>query len=202
MRRKEKIFSGQIYHIFNRSIGKTTTFKEPQEYLRMTNLLIYYTNSGSKIKFSDFINLVENQEDFISKLASLPAIKPASINIIAYCLMPNHFHLILKQLTDNGISGFITQILDSYSKYFNKKYERNGPLWEGRFKNVLVNSDEQLLYLSSYIHLNPVRAKLANHPKDWPYSSYQEYISLYGQDYARYVESFITHPGGGQNGHF
>lgn len=97
--------------------------------------------------------------------------------IIAYCLMPTHFHVILKQLQDNGISQHMAGTLNSYSHYFNTKYKRLGPLWIGRFKGVLVDNDEQLLHLTRYVHLNPRTAGLVKKAENWPYSSYTEYIN-------------------------
>ena len=91
--------------------------------------------------------------------------------------MPTHVHLILKQLEPDGISTFMRKVLDSFSKYFNIKSNRHGPLWESRFKDVLVTSDEQLLHLTRYLHLNPVSAGLVKRPEQWPFSSYGEYIS-------------------------
>lgn len=100
------------------------------------------------------------------------------VEILAFCLMPTHIHLILKQLTDRGISIFMQRSLNSYASYFNKKYKRSGPLWTGRFKNVLVESDEQLWHLTRYVHLNPSTAGLVDNPKDWNYSSYREYLGM------------------------
>lgn len=91
--------------------------------------------------------------------------------------MPSHFHLVLKQKINNGISNYLYRILKSYSMYFNSKYKRKGTLWDGRFKNILVNNDDQLVHLTRYIHLNPVSSKLVLKPEDWKYSSYNEYIT-------------------------
>lgn len=102
--------------------------------------------------------------------------EPKIVEIIAYCIMPNHIHLLLEQIEENGISKYMNNILNSYSRYFNTKYERKGPLWESRFKNVMVLTDEQLIHLTRYIHLNPVTASLVNKPEDWQFSSYKEYI--------------------------
>ncbi|OGW71290.1 MAG: hypothetical protein A2047_04340 [Omnitrophica bacterium GWA2_41_15] len=99
------------------------------------------------------------------------------IQIICYCFMPTHIHLVLKQLKDNGISDFMMHILNSHTRYFNIKHNRKGPLWESKFKKVLVDSDEQLLHLTRYIHLNPVTACIVNKPEEWRYSSYNEYVS-------------------------
>ena len=90
--------------------------------------------------------------------------------------MPNHFHLLLKQLKDNGISTFISQVCNSYTKYFNTKYSRAGALLQGVFKAELMESDEQLLHVSRYIHLKPVVSGLTKSLDSYSYSSYQEYI--------------------------
>jgi len=91
--------------------------------------------------------------------------------------MPTHLHLVLKQLTEHGISEFMSLILNSYTRYFNTRHHRKGPLWEGRFKDVRVKTDEQLLHLTRYIHLNPVTAYMVGRPEEWGDSSYGEYIS-------------------------
>ncbi len=104
------------------------------------------------------------------------AVKGNVVEIAAYCIMPTHIHLILKQLKNNGISTYMGNVLNSYTRYFNNKTKRGGPLWESRFKNVEVESDEQLLHLTRYIHLNPSTANLAEYPEDWDFSSYREFM--------------------------
>jgi putative transposase len=116
------------------------------------------------------------EDGFINYFTSILQEKERLVQIIAYCIMPTHLHLILKQLKENGISTFIGNVLNSYSRYFNTKYRRKGPLWEGKFKNVLVKTDEQLLHLTRYIHLNPSTAFLVDRPEEWLASSYQEYL--------------------------
>ena len=99
--------------------------------------------------------------------------------IIAYCLMPNHFHFLLKQLKENGISIFLRNFTDSYTRYFNTKQERNGPIFQGRFKAVRIETDEQLLHVGRYIHLNPHTSYVVKTLKDlenYPYSSLPEYL--------------------------
>lgn len=129
------------------------------------------------------------------------------VEIVAYCLMPTHVHLILKQSEENGISHFVNNILNSYTRYFNTKHKRKGPLWESRFKSKLVETDEQLLHLSRYIHLNPVTAFLVDKPELWRYSSYREYlcfesagtcnfnklINISPQDYKKFTEDRISY---------
>jgi putative transposase len=98
-----------------------------------------------------------------------------SIQVVTYCLMPNHYHLLIRQDGDVPISKFIQGIFNSYVQAVNKQQSRSGPLFEGRFKHVLVDRDEYLMHLMRYIHLNPVTANLAARSEDWPYSNYQEF---------------------------
>jgi putative transposase len=108
--------------------------------------------------------------------------------------MPTHLHLILKQLKHNGISIFMNNILNSYTRYFNTKHKRKGPLWEARFKNILIEKDEYLLHLTRYIHLNPVTASLINKPEDWLASSYREYIEKNAEKICQYDDVLKTEP--------
>jgi len=90
--------------------------------------------------------------------------------------MPNHFHFILKQLKDGGISVFMSQLLNSYTKYFNTKFDRVGALLQGVFKSIHLESDEQLIHLSRYIHLNPIVSGVTKNLNSYQWSSYKDYI--------------------------
>ena len=90
--------------------------------------------------------------------------------------MPTHFHLILRQNIDNGIFNFIGNLTSSYTRYFNLKHKRKGPLWESKFNNIKIENDEQLLHLTRYIHMNPTSAGIVNNQKESKWSSYNEYI--------------------------
>jgi len=98
--------------------------------------------------------------------------------VIAYCLMPNHFHLLLKETVDDNLKNTMLSLQTSYAKAINKKFKRNGHLFQGKYKKIRIENNNQLLRLSRYIHLNPVKAGLVNVPEEWPYSSYHEYIGL------------------------
>lgn len=91
--------------------------------------------------------------------------------------MPNHFHFLIKQLKEGGITEFISKLSNSYTKYYNTKHTRVGPLLQGEFKAVLVESNEQFIHLSRYIHLNPIASLLVKNLKDFRWSSYEEYIN-------------------------
>jgi len=97
------------------------------------------------------------------------------VTIINFCLMPNHFHFTLRQEEENGIKKFIQRLSNSFAHYFSIKYNNRGPVFEGSFKAIHVETDEQLIHLSRYIHLNPTTALIVEDPKDYPYSSYLMY---------------------------
>ncbi|MDP2932641.1 MAG: transposase, partial [bacterium] len=93
-------------------------------------------------------------------------------------LMPNHFHFEMRQNADVSISKLLTKISTSYSKYYNKKYDHTGHIFQDQFKSVLITGDEQLLWLSAYIHANPLVAGLVKRLEDWQWGSYPDYIGL------------------------
>lgn len=177
MERKIPLVNGEVYHVFTRSIVDFKVFNVHQDFERMLKLLYFFQVEKFPIKFSNFINAKSVQQiGFRNSFDSLTQDQDKIVQIIGYCLMPTHIHLILKQLKNNGISIFMGNILNGYSRYFNTLHKRKGPLWESKFQNVLVKNDEQLLHLTRYIHLNPVTALLVQRPEDWEYSSYLEYL--------------------------
>ena len=108
--------------------------------------------------------------------------------VLAYCLMPNHFHLLL-EVNKNGLSKGMHGLQMSYAKAVNQELRRVGPIFQGRYQAKLVNTDEQLLHLTRYIHLNPVGAGLVARPDQWLYSSYRSYL---GGESARWVETKVV----------
>ena len=170
----------EIFHVYNRSIGEMEIFKNDSEYERFINGVRFYQAENPQIKFSDFLRQSSHlRGDMWYPLSHLGGgiHKEKLIDILAYCIMPTHFHLLIKQLKDAGIAIFVGNLLNSYTRCFNTKYGRKGTLWEGKSKKVLLESDEQLLHLTRYIHLNPVTAHLVDKPEEWRWSSYREYIS-------------------------
>ncbi len=116
---------------------------------------------------------IKDRENFLKYLEK--AVDRFSVKIHTYCLMTNHYHFLVETLQPN-LSKAFQWINVSYAAYFNRKYRRKGHLFQGRFKSILVDADEYLKQLSRYIHLNPVRTKLVEHPGDYPWSSYPVYI--------------------------
>lgn len=172
--RKDPLVSGHYYHIISRSIAQFEIFKNQNDCYRLMKIMDLYRYSGFAYKYSNFLALNKNfQQDY---LRSIKNNSPKLIDIVAYCLMPTHIHLLLEQNIDDGITKYLTKLLNSFSRYFNLCHHRRGPLWESHFKSILVNTDSQLLHLTRYIHLNPVSASLVKKPEEWQFSSYNEYL--------------------------
>jgi len=194
----QRVVTGEIYHVYSKSIAEYVIFNNDFEYSRMREVVEYYRIERPFTSFSRFKerNMQVKQLD-----------PKRLVQIICYCVMPTHIHLVLKQMEDKGISVFINNVFNSYSRYFNIKHNRKGPLWESSFKKVLVESDSQLLHLTRYIHLNPVTAYIINNPEDWKWSSYREYISgnkegiceydsvldIKPEEYKKFVEDRISY---------
>lgn len=165
------LVNNEIYHIVNRGVASQPLFTNQSNYQRILQTIFHY-RIESPPRYSHL------NRPKILHLAS-PNSKPL-IQIIAYCLMPNHLHLLIKQLKDNGISIFMSNFTNSYVRYFNTKHKRRGPLFEGRFKAVRIETDEQLLHVSRYIHLNPYSSfivKTIDQVLSYPYSSLGQYLT-------------------------
>jgi putative transposase len=169
----------EVYHVCNKSIAGYVIFNDTADYLRMMSMLKYYQLGGLKISYSYFMRLPEEARNAIIK--GLRIKNGNIVDIIAYCIMPTHLHFLLRPREESSVSAFMNNILNSYTKYFNGKHNRKGPLWEGPSSKIIIENDYQLLHVTRYIHLNPVTAYLVNSPEDWPYSSYEEYIHNHPQ---------------------
>ncbi len=151
MQRPFSFAVGEYYHLYNRGTEKRVIFNESRDYERFVSLL-YLCNGKIPIVYRE----LPREELFtIERGETLAAIG-------AYCLMPNHFHILVREKIENGISAFMKKLLTAYSMYFNKKYERTGSLFEGTFKAKHADTDPYLKYLFSYIHLNPAKRIDAN----------------------------------------
>lgn len=171
------LVNNEIYHIFNRGVASQPIFLDKRDYQRALETLFFYQNSNLPVKYSRFLTL--SLEERASLLEKLRKQKNFLVDILAYCLMPNHFHLLVKQLNDAGISKFVGNLTNSYTRFFNIKRERSGPILEGKFKSVRIETDNQLLHVSRYIHLNPYTAYIVKNLEElenYPYSSFVEYL--------------------------
>lgn len=173
--RKIPIASGEIYHVFNRSVARQPIFLTINDYKRAIECIKFYIHDNLPLRFSHLNRLpIEQRDQIIKKIEDSPKI----VEIISFCLMSNHIHFLLKSLTENGIIKFMSNFQNSYAKYFNLKTDRNGTLFQPMFKAVRIEADEQLLHTSRYIHLNPLTAYLIKSMKDleyYPWSSYPLY---------------------------
>lgn len=146
--RKTSFVSGEYYHIYSRGNSKQKIFLDEADYDRFLTLL-FLCNSKLNINFRNVIDAIKNPLAFERE--------ETLVDIGAFCLMPNHFHLLIRERGEGNISLFMKKLLTAYVMYFNKKYERTGSLFEGKFKSEHVGEDNYLKYLFSYIHLNPVK---------------------------------------------
>ena len=151
--RRTPLVNEEHYHIFNRGVARQPTFLNKNDYKQALLTLSYYRFTSPLVRLSRFKEFSQEERN---RIALNMQKKKKFAEIISFVFMPNHFHLLLKQTVNNGISHFLSKFTNSYTKYFNTKYNRVGPVFQGVFKSVHVESDEQLIHLSRYIHLNPV----------------------------------------------
>ena len=146
------------YHLYNRGIEKRTIFLDDRDYKVFLHFLKRYLKTPS---------LDEVRPCWRSDLYK-------EIQLLAFCLMPNHFHLLVKQNTRTTITEFMRRLGNAYVKYFNDRYERVGGLFQGRYKGVLVESKIDILHISRYVHRNPLPGPTPL--ENYPYSSYADYL--------------------------
>jgi len=179
--REEHFYDTGIYHVFNRGVDKRKIFLDDSDRIRFLERLHLFNNENYRSN--------QSQENSYAN-TDLP-INPY-VRIMCYSLMPNHFHLQLEQIIENGVSDFMSRIANGYTKYFNKKYDRKGRLFETCFKASEIKNDDYLLNLTRYIHLNPLdliepgwkKNKIPNWSRvsqfleNYPWSSYPSYLKI------------------------
>lgn len=183
--RKIKFINDNYYHIYNRGVDKRKIFDNEKDFERFLDCLRFF-NSTNSIWLANKTTEDRPRGRQDQKL----------VDIVCYCLMPNHFHLLLKQRLDNGISIFMKKISTGYAMYFNITRNRNGILFQGRYKANIIKDDNYLTHLSRYIHLNPIelidknwkieglkdRKKAFEFLYKYPWSSYGHYIGSVNND--------------------
>ena len=171
------LVTDNYYHIFNRGVAHQPTFLLARDYERFLLYLSYYRHKEAPVRLSKLLQIPVDTRKKI--LDGLETINDSIVDIIAYCCMPNHFHILLKQRIDGGVSLFMKKVTDGYTRYYNTKHQRVGPLFQGAFKAVHISSNEQLLHVSRYIHLNPLVSAVVrdNDFLTFPWSSLQSYIN-------------------------
>jgi len=176
--REIPLVSGEIYHVINRGIASQPIFGDKRDYHRFLETIFYYQNQNPPLRYAKFLTLSVEERNRI--LRNLKKKKDFNVEFMSFCLMPNHFHLLLRQVKDGGISKFLSNLTNSYTRYFNTKNQRKGPLFQGKFKAVRIENDNQLLHVTRYIHLNPYTSYVIKNVEElasYPYSSFQEYLN-------------------------
>ncbi len=159
---------GGYYHIYNRGVEKRDIFMDDQDYRVFLGYLKLYLDPDQK-----------KRPDNLPELSK-------EIDLLAYCLMPNHFHLLVRQNTAEGITKLMKSIGTKYAMYFNTRHNRVGSLFQGTYKAVLAESDEQIMHLTRYIHLNPQTIRLSY--LRYPYSSYRYFVLGHAPRWLKHID--------------
>ena len=164
-----------IVHVYNRGVDKRTVFLDDGDYIRFIHYLFVLNDKKQDINLGRKLIMKEVEPPSLKKPREL------LVEILAFVLMPNHYHLLLKQKSENGITKFMQKIGTGYTMFFNEKYPRTGSLFQGRFKSKLVDKNEYLIHLLNYIHFNPL--ELFNEGgstsfilRDYRWGSFMDYI--------------------------
>ena len=161
---------GSIVHIYNRGNNRENIFHDEQDYRAFLFRLGLTLGFGEKELLAHPLTSVPYSRIRITDS------KKGCFKLYAFSLMKNHFHILIEQCSDVSISKLILKAFTSYAKYVNKKYSRVGHIFQDQFKSVLIESDSQLMWTSSYIHMNPVKAGLVKSPDQYKWSSYNDYV--------------------------
>ena len=193
---KPKFANNELYHIYNRGVEKRTIFLNQTDYLRFVHDLFEFNDDkptpSSNIRFSlrqpSMVNSNHLQQCLEVQLPNIA--RKLLVEVLVFCLMPNHYHLLLRQRIDGGIVKFMQKLGTGYTNYFNQKCKRVGPLFQGRFKAVLINRDSHFIHIPYYIHANPLELimpkwkereienykKAARFLENYRWSSFLDYI--------------------------
>lgn len=210
---RTKPVTNEIYHIYNRGVEQRRVFLDRDDYMRFIHDLFEFNDENPAINLSHFLNQKSK-----CKEVGLPNIerepRKLLVNLLAFCLMPNHFHLMVEQKRDNGITEFMRKLGTGYTNYFNQKYERSGHLFQGKYKFVDLKKDAHFIYLPYYIHFNPLDLKFpewregkikncieaVKFLEDYKWSSFRDYIDK--KNFPSVTQrDFLNHFFGGPNVH-
>ncbi len=166
-------------HVFNRGSEKKNIFLREQDYIRFLFMVLFLQSPEVSFpQIGRYVKVYEQSKDFnVAESQTEKILETRMVKLISFSLLPNHFHLVLEQVGENGISKYMHRIQNGFAKYFNAKYEKSGHLFQGTYKAVEIKDNKQLLYLSTYIH------KQAQELKGWerkidnyPWSSLQDFF--------------------------
>jgi len=169
---------GEYVHIFNRGIQKQPIFETKADFWRFLFLLLTFQGEMVVKNVSrEFKKSVQSQALHIDEDLVSDVLRTRMVELVAFCFMPNHFHLIIRELVDDGISRYMQRTQTAYVKYFNLLHNKSGHLFQGPYKSVHISSDRQLMYTSAYIHKNPVEIGWKGNESQYPWSSYRDFVA-------------------------
>lgn len=191
MSRKIRFAENEFYHLYNRGVDRRPVFENESDRKRFM-LLLYLCNGKTPFRFDWLPNWKDKTSLELIKAALGEKVGSPIVAIGAYCLMPNHFHILVREIIKNGISTFMHRLSTAYTMYFNTRRQRDGSLFQGPFKAQQAMTDVYLKYLFSYIHLNPVklieprwkengikdRRRAERYLAAYPHSSYLDYLDI------------------------
>ena len=175
---RNTIAPGECYHVYNRGVNKQAIFQKTYDYARMLFVVIFAQSPLALSNVSPHIeSLLKNRDFNVSNSIANKILQERTVELSTFALMPNHFHLELREVAEGGIADYLQRLEISHTKFFNIKYGRSGYLFQGPFQSVHMKTNEQALYLSAYIHRNPRELSGWKNKEDiYPWSSYQDYV--------------------------
>ena len=188
MIRKEPLLNDHFYHIYNLGIDKRDIFKSEHDFKRFV-MLMHIANSSNSVRLDNLINMQNMQYEDVLRFET----KDPLVSLGPWCLMNNHFHMIVRQSVDSGITEYMRKVCTGFSMHFNTKYQRSGALFGSKFKSKLIDSNDYMRYLFQYIHWNPLDIqfpdwkpefkwdlildeKQVQFIQNYDYSSYQDFL--------------------------
>lgn len=171
MKRRIQFSLGEIYHICNKSIAGYEIFRMGEFTQRFLDICAYYNTIR---QYSYSIYLRKNKIFYYDNLIRLTEFQ---FGMLAFCIMPDHYHLLFRAEANSNISQYIGKVENSYTRFYNVRNMRKGPLWQSSFRATHITTNEQLLHVIRYIHLNPVTAGLVTNPSYWNFSSHKHYLN-------------------------
>jgi len=177
--RNPPIAPGEYYHVFNRSNGGSAIFRDTRDYAKFLFLILHLQSPYQFRNMGRLVNSFIREGSFgVSDNEIKNIAEHRLIELVCFILMPNHFHLLIREIKTGGTASYLQRFQNSYTKYFNTRYETRGHLFSGPYRAVHISSNEQLLHLSAYIHKNiSAVAKWRGRETSYPYSSYSDYIN-------------------------
>lgn len=169
--------TGHFYHVYNKSMDTFRPFSNSVYALHFMNLVWYYRSSRCKVSYSCYDNAPEELKDRFKKDIVNP--EYFQIEILTYCIMPTHYHLLLKQNRKWGILKFMNNVSNAFTRFYNLLNERKGPIFIPRYKSRIIHTEEQLIHVSRYIHLNPYSSEIVKSFAElfnYRFSSLKEYL--------------------------